>query len=84
MPIKLTESDAKLALRDHLAEKARTARAKHGIDIPYPQRVVHVVQDGSGPRPANPLADGPRPGRDTHVSDHAGNTPLPEPEKPAT
>ncbi len=33
MAIKLTESDAKLALRDHLVEKARTARAKHGFYI---------------------------------------------------
>ena len=46
MAIKLTESDAKLALRDHLAEKARTARAKHGFYIDF-GTITKILSDST-------------------------------------
>lgn len=46
MAIKLTESDAKLALRDHLADKAKTARAKHGFYIDA-DTIVKMLSDSA-------------------------------------
>lgn len=51
----------KRAVRDHVYRETLTRFAAAGIDIPYPQRVVHVA-NGTAAEPPTPLPEGTQTG----------------------
>ncbi|MFZ4576352.1 MAG: hypothetical protein ACOYN0_18355 [Phycisphaerales bacterium] len=70
MPDKITEQDGRLALRDHVLERAHLARTKHGPEIDY-GAILRILDDRTVARyPVGVRfsADGLEPGEFAHAA----------------